>query len=278
MQMKTSSVTIDGIPMRWGETGEGPPAVFVHGIPTGPALWRHVLPRVGRARCLAWEMIGYAGSIAAGVDRDISVERQAEYLTAWMRGLGLKKAILVGHDLGGGVAQIVAVNHPELVGGLVLMNAISYDSWPIPSVKVMQATGGVVKHLPDAAFREVIRTFLTRGHETTEQAAEAFSIHWPYYEASDGEAAFVRQVQSLRVDDTLAVADKLPKLGIPARIVWGAADPFQKIEYGERLARDLNAPLDRIEAGKHFVPEDHPDRVAAAVIAILDEGSAKHAA
>jgi len=51
-----------------------------------------------------------------------------------MREVGLESALLVGHDLGGGVAQILAVRRPELVRGLVLTNAVCYDSWPIPSV------------------------------------------------------------------------------------------------------------------------------------------------
>lgn len=47
---------------------------------------------------------------------------------------------------------------------------------------------------------------------------------------------------------------------LPARVVWGAADQFQKLHYGERLARDLDAPLRRIDGGKHFTPEDHPHK------------------
>ncbi|MFG6504760.1 MULTISPECIES: alpha/beta hydrolase [Sulfitobacter] len=71
------------------------------------------------------------------------------------------------------------------------------------------------------------------------------------------------------MEDTKAIADKLPTLNIPARIVWGAADDFQKIEYGERLAKDLNAPLRRIEGGKHFTPEDHPGVLADEINALI---------
>lgn len=269
--MNSKTLEAGGIPMRWEETGEGPPVVFIHGIPTGSALWRHVIPRVAGVRCLAWEMLGYGASIPAGRDRDISIAQQAAYLAGWMREAALKKAVVVGHDLGGGVAQILAVNHPELVGGLVLVNSICYDSWPIPSVRMMRASGGLVERLPDAVFKQIVRTFLLRGHETSEQAKAAFSVHWPHYQATDGAAAFVRQVRALNVQDTLSVADRIPQIRAPARIVWGAADQFQKIHYGERLAQELGAPLDRIEGGKHFVPEDHPDRVATAVNDVLED-------
>lgn len=268
--MESKNAEVDGITMRWEEEGVGPPVVFVHGIPTSPRLWRHVVPQVGGARSLAWEMVGYGASIAEGRGRDISVAKQAEYLAAWMRTVGLDGgAVVVGHDLGGGVAQILAVRHPRLVRGLVLTNAICYDSWPIPSVKAMRAMGSVVERLPDGVFRLVYDNFLQQGHSDRGRARESIGEHWPYYERAGGAAAMVRQVRSLDVRDTLAVADRIPRLDVPARIVWGAADGFQKIGYGYRLAYELGGTLDRIEGGRHFVPEDHPERVAAAVNDLL---------
>jgi pimeloyl-ACP methyl ester carboxylesterase len=67
------------------------------------------------------------------------------------------------------------------------------------------------------------------------------------------------------------VEGALPELGVPARLVWGAADPFQRIDYGERFARDLKAPLRRIENGRHFTPEDHPDIVAEEIGLLLED-------
>ncbi len=100
--------------MSWIEQGEGIPVVLVHGIPTSPELWRNVVPLLRGVRVLAWEMVGYGLSIAEGRSRDISVGQQAYYLASWMQHLGIKKAILAGHDVGGGVVQIVAVRQPEL--------------------------------------------------------------------------------------------------------------------------------------------------------------------
>ena len=60
--MDERHATVNGIEMRWLERGAGTPVVLVHGIPTSPELWRHVMPRL-RARALAWEM-----AIADAVD------------------------------------------------------------------------------------------------------------------------------------------------------------------------------------------------------------------
>ena len=107
MEPGSRTVDVDGIRMRWKEAGEGQPVVFIHGIPTSPRLWRHVIPHVRGARSMAWEMVGYGASIEEGWDRDSSVAKQADYLAAWIRKVELDDAFLVGHDLGGGVAQIL---------------------------------------------------------------------------------------------------------------------------------------------------------------------------
>jgi pimeloyl-ACP methyl ester carboxylesterase len=266
----------NGVPVRWLEQadddgGRGVPAVLIHGIPTGPLLWRYVVPHLAGTRCLAFEMVGYADSIPAGRGRDISVGRQADYLLGWLDEIGVRRAVLVGHDLGGGVAQIAAVRRPEVCAGIVLTNAIGYDSWPIPSVKAMQRTATALERLPTPAVRAALLSLFLRGHDNRARAQEALAVHSRPYLQHDGMAALVRQVRSLHTYDTLAVARELPRLDVPARVVWGAADAFQKVRYGEQFATDLGAPLRRIPGGKHFTPEDHPEEVAAAVRDVLRE-------
>ena len=258
--------------MRWEEAGEGTPVVFVHGIPTSPRLWRHVVPKVGGARSMAWEMVGYGASISEGRDRDISVVMQARHLALWMREVGLEDgALIVGHDLGGGVAQILAVRHPELVRGLVLTNCVSYDSWPIAPVRAISAAGPLFGRMPISAFRRFYAAFLRGGHDDRGRWRESVSEHQPFYEEAGGAEALVRQTRSLNVRDTLGVAAQIPYLDVPTRLVWGVADGFQPIGYGYRLAYELGARIERVEGARHFVPEDHPDEVAAAVNGLLKE-------
>jgi pimeloyl-ACP methyl ester carboxylesterase len=197
--MESRTLEVNGIRMRWAEAGEGAPVVLVHGIPTCPSLWRNVVPRLEGVRALAWEMVGYGQSIPEGRDRDISVGRQAEYLVQWLQALGIERAVLAGHDLGGGVVQIAAVRNPGLCRGLFLTNAIGYDSWPIPSVDVMDTFGGLVEHFPKPVFKPIFSGFLRMGHDDQEIAAESIEIHWSNYDEQEGAEAFIRQVRSLNV-------------------------------------------------------------------------------
>lgn len=268
--MDSKSATIKGITMRWVEHGEGVPLVLIHGIPTSPALWRHVMPEVRGARCLAFEMVGYGESMGEGDGQDISVAHQAQHMIAWLDHMGIEKAIFAGHDLGGGVAQIAAVRYPHRCSGLFLTNSICYDSWPIPSVKMLKASAPLVSALPNAAVKQIMRVLMIRGHDDSERAREALNVHWQPYARNGAGAGLVRQVKSLNVADTIGVAAALSELKVPARVAWGVEDKFQKLSYGERLAQDLRVPLHRIEGGLHFTPEDHPHSIASQLSLLVD--------
>jgi pimeloyl-ACP methyl ester carboxylesterase len=267
--MTNNTAVVEGIDMRWEEHGDGLPLVLIHGIPTSPALWRHVLPLISGARCLAFEMVGYGESIPQGNGRDISIARQADYVAAWLKHLGIEQAAFAGHDLGGGVVQHMVARYPNLCRGIFLTNAIGYDSWPIPSVKMLRAMALMARQFPDVMVKQIIRSMMIRGHDNMARAREATDIHWQPYKRHGAAEALTRQIQALKVEDTLAVEQQLQNSGVRARIAWGAADQFQKIGYGERFAQDLKAPLYRIENGKHFTPEDHPEIVAREINQLL---------
>jgi len=266
--MESKEAIVAGLTNRWIEHGSGRPAVLVHGIPTSPRLWRQVMPLV-EGRSLAWEMTGYGSSIPDGTGLDLGLAAQADRLLAWLDTLALDRPVLVGHDLGGGVAQIAAVRARERFSGLVLTNSVCYDSWPIPSVKTMARAAAVLRHMPDVAIYPSFVQLLRRGHVNRDVARESIGVHWQPYVTHGAAASLMSQVTALDVGDTLAVADRLPGLDLPARVIWGEADQFQKLRFGERLAADLHTDIHRIPSGKHFTPEDHPENLAEAINELL---------
>ena len=139
----------------------------------------------------------------------------------------------------------------------------------------MRATAPLLSRLPAVALKPAFGMLLARGHDDAAMAKESLGVHHRPYAEHGGGAAMARQVTALDVQDTIAVQDRLPTLDVPARIVWGVADQFQKIEYGERFARDLGTTVRRIEGGKHFTPEDHPDVIADEVRALAAEVAAR---
>lgn len=269
--MRSQSIMVRHVRMRWEESGEGFPVVLVHGFPTSPALWRRVVPLVRDARCLAWEMVGYGESIPQGADRDIGVRQQARYLSAWLDELGIERAILAGHDVGGSVVQAFSVREPQRCAGLLLVASAAYGGWVAPAMRGLQALRGVVARMPDDAFKPLFASIIRRGHDDAETARESLSLHWRPYAEHEAAEAFARQLRSLRPAETRHLADEVPRLRVPARVLWGAADEMHRLSDGDRLAWDLGAPLERVEGARQFVPEDHPGRVARALDDLLVE-------
>ena len=273
------SAVVDGILMRWEEHGtrtpESTPVVFIHGLPTNPRAWRYVIPQVVSegAYCLAWEQVGFGRSLAEGLGRDISIPRQAEYLYAWLRSLGITRAVFVAHDYGGGVLQHLLVAHPEMAMGVVLSDCVAYDNWPVAAVRTARSLADLIEHLPPLLVKPFfLAALMNLGHQYSERAAEAAQIHWWPYTGAIGPRAFAHQLRHFHARDTLAVAPELPRLqlDVPVRVVWGEDDPLG-LPSAEQIAADLRAPLRIIPGGRHFTIEDHPDVIAAEVKAVLNE-------
>jgi len=273
----TYSAMVDGIEMRWEEHGDrrenSIPVVMLHGIPTNPRLWRYVIPKVARngVRCFAWELVGFGQSMSEGLGRDISVARQANYLYAWLRHQDITQAVFVGHDLGGGVIQQLLVQHAALGQGLMLVDCVAYENWPVTAVRLARSINGFIEKLPPALVKPFfLAGLLNLGHDNGVRRLESMRLHWKPYARSLGPKAFANQLRNLNAGDTLAVAGKLAGISVPARVVWGEADALGLVS-GERLAAELGAPIIRIPGGRHFTPEDHPKIVAAAINAVLEE-------
>jgi pimeloyl-ACP methyl ester carboxylesterase len=217
---------------------------------------------------LAFEMVGYGESIPAGRDRDISVARQADYLLAWLNHLDIEQAVLAGHDLGGGVAQIAAVHQPRRCAGLVLANAICSDSWPIPSVLALQAAGPLVSRLPMPALRALVGSLVARGHDDPAIARESLAIHLEPCRRHGGAAALAWQVRWLRTADILQVATGWVSCRCPPG--WYGAPPTVPaavVRAAAGVGPAHGAVADRGRPALH--PEDHAERLAAAVDEVL---------
>lgn len=256
---------VQDVTVRWLEAGAGVPTVLLHGIPTSPALWRRVIPLLEGTRTLAWELVGYGASIQEGAGRDISLDRQADYLLGWMDALGIERAVYAGHDLGGGVIQIAAARQPKRCAGLMLTNAVAYDSWPVGPVRLVRRLGWIVGRAPTRVLEPFFRAALKSMHADTLIGKESAELHWAPYAVHGGGEALVRQARSLHVGDTLGIRDRIPALGLPARVVWGADDRFLRLRHGERLARDLGTRARAVPGAGHFTPEDCPEAVAESI-------------
>src|SRR5215510_2875420 len=113
---------IGGHKIAFLEQGEGSPVILIHGIPTNSYMWRAIIPKLAaKHREIALDLLNY-GQSEKPRNADVSINAQSRMIIQFMDALGMRRADMVGHDIGGGVAQLIAVNSPEKVRKLVLID------------------------------------------------------------------------------------------------------------------------------------------------------------
>ena len=267
----TQHLLVEGHRLAYLDEGSGPPVLLIHGIPTSSLLWRHVIPALARShRVIAPDMLNY-GKSDKPLHADVSIAAQARLMIGLLDALGIARADVISHDIGGGVAQIMAVRDPERVTRLVLSNAVCFDSWPIPEFRPLQEPGAE-EAMSLEAFTDMLRGFLPQGVYRDEAlTAEAVEIIMEPWSNEAGKRALFRNLRRLNPEYTQAIADELAYMEQATLVLWGRQDPFQKPVYAQRLQDAIpGAQLTWIEEASHWIMEERPAEVAAALHAFLD--------
>ncbi|MCY1073010.1 alpha/beta fold hydrolase [Archangium lansingense] len=251
------------------DEGRGAPLVLLHGIPTWGFLWSGLLPALSMThRVLIPDLLGYGYSDRReGFDR--SIARQAEALDAWMDRLGVGDAAVVGHDIGGGIAQHLAIRFPRRVSRLCLMNSVSYDAWPL-ELMVQLGHPGVVRRLSAPSLQRLLKVVLKRKPFATAPPGGLVDGLLAPYGTEVGKTSLVRNAVALDTNQTQELVPRLPHMAVPTRVVWGVDDDILPVKWGERLAWEIpGAKLVRVEHAKHFLMWDQPHAVMTALYELL---------
>jgi pimeloyl-ACP methyl ester carboxylesterase len=278
----------DGHRVHLTRGGSGPAVVCLHGWPGGWFDYRLLRPLLEPvADVVALDLRGFGGS-----DRpDLPVEdygrvAQAGVVRSVLDALGIERAVLVGYDVGSGIAIQVARDVPERVVGLALGNP-------------MHAAAGALALDPDRRGEFWYQDFhlldlapaLVDGEPRAVEAYLGhFYRHWGGRQEALGPehlAALVRAYAepgaftaslnwyrsgSSTVFAAMAARDAppAPPVEVPSAVVWGAADPLFPLPFAEGLEATLPGhTLTVVEDVGHFVPLEAPHELTAAVRSLL---------
>jgi pimeloyl-ACP methyl ester carboxylesterase len=270
------TVRIHGHEVAYCSAGsDGPVLVLLHGLAGCSAGWAGLADRLGdRYRLIAPDLLGHGQT--AKPRGDYSVGAYATGVRDLLDVLGVERATLVGHSFGGGVAMQLAYLCPERAERLVLVASgglgdevspllrtislpLSEFVLPLVMLTGVRDAASVLRALlrriglrTDPVVEEVLATY---GRLTDRQAQRAFvetiraSIDW------NGQRASAR--------DRIRLAAELPTL-----IVWGTHDRVIPVEHGRATHAAIpGSRLELFEGAGHFLPVEHPRRLAA----LLDE-------
>ncbi len=272
---------VNGKTMAYVELGEGEPVLFLHGNPTSSYLWRNVMPHVSdEYRAIAPDLIGMGDSEKlepSGPDRYQFVEHR-EYLDGIIDTLVPEGEVtLVIHDWGSALGFDWAHRHADRVKGICFMEGIvspivTWDDWnpqarpvfeafrsPAGEEMILEKNLFIERVLPGSILRDLTDEEMAVYRRPFENAGEDRrpTLSWPRQIPIEGEPEDVAQI----VAD---YANWLPTTEFPKLFV--NAEPGAIVLDKQRaIARSWNNVTEVTVKGSHFIQEDSPHEIGAAL-------------
>lgn len=254
------------------EHGTDGALVLLHDLLAGTFAWETVLPQLaGLNRAVyAIDMLGY-GQSDHPWPADTSVWGHADCLALLFEQLNLTNIVLVGHGLGGGVAQVLTTRlSAKRVAALVLIDTICYDhafapDWPLNDMAKSQDPERP-QEVELADLQNELRANLLKAVVNTDAFAKTIDQYIAPWNNHVGKEVLFQHVRLLVPYYTNAVSSDLKVLSRPTLLIWGEKDQQNPITYAERLRRDIpGAQLVTVPDAGHLILFDAPDEVVRAL-------------
>jgi pimeloyl-ACP methyl ester carboxylesterase len=247
----------DGLTLWYEESGSGAPVIFIAGTMSDHTMWDIVVPQLQQLRSITPDNRDIGNSSTAR--RDYTVRDMAGDILALMGHLELERASVVGHSLGGKVAQEVALLAPARVDKLVLVcSSAQHD---VQSRSLMELWISLREEIADdLVFAQVI-CLCAMGpeplaHVSLRDAAEM----WMSKAIPQRGSSFIRNVEASLASDTLA---RLGDIQAPTLVLYSDCDRIFSRKHGEQLvARIPGAQAVLMEGCGHAPMADRPTEFA----------------
>ncbi|MEM8896808.1 MAG: alpha/beta hydrolase [Bacteroidota bacterium] len=251
-----------------GKAGN-PTILFLHGIPASAELWREVMIQATERgyHCLAPDMPGYGGTEVKD-KAYYTFPETAELFITWLKELGLDDIWLVGHDLGGAVAQLMLTQKEALFLKVSLSNVVTADTYPVPVIEklIKAAKMGLFYWMARLGrfemgkqYKGMKRVFIRNTSFSQEDFQRIFydgKFHSPKMAAK-----FQRMLARLNHSATLENMPALAKVSLAVHLIWAMNDRFQPWEVAGKILEKTftSVKITQIENCGHFLQLDAPD-------------------
>lgn len=275
----SENVMINGCRISYGIHGTGHPVVLLHGALSSSLIWRNVLPHLTENGYMVhvYDLLGYGLSERpSNPSIDTSTSAQVPILEALLSHWGLETFHLVAHSIGGVIAQRFGVFYPRRLRSLILIDALSFDSFHFQGTKEeMEKKAEQMIKAKDDDHRAHFRTWLLSAVYNKQKFEESsLETFLDYISGPIGQGSLVQhQLRHHVPKHAMEIADRLHKLmSVPVKIVWGEHDAWQTVEWADKLNEAIPASyLEFIVGCGHFAPEDQPEPVADSLIEFFDK-------
>lgn len=260
----------EGVAMHYVDEGEGFPILMLHGNPTWSFLYRDIVKKLRReCRCIAPDYPGF-GLSETPPDYRFTPQEHSDWVAVLIDELRLERYVLVVQDWGGPIGLAVALQQPERLAGIVLLNTWAWK--PGWANRLFSHTVGSLpaKYLHthyNLFAKKILPAGISHAERKRPEILDAYTAPFSTPESRLGTWVFPWAIS--HSDEWLQnIEDGLKTLqNKPVEMVWGMKD----MAFGnERIIRHWRrffpyAPVERLPDANHYVQEDSPEKVAEAV-------------
>jgi pimeloyl-ACP methyl ester carboxylesterase len=267
----------DGVTLHFVEAGRGPLLVLLHGFPEFWYGFRSQIPALASAgfHVVALDLRGYNLSAKPRGLAAYAMVHLVDDVARLIRHLGAERANVVGHDWGGGVAWAFAMQHPELLARLAILNSPHPERFlrglrrPRQLLRSWYFFFFQLPKLPEFLLARRRYELLLRSISAglPESAALDAADVARYVEAYAQPGALRAMLDYYRAMLRRRGRVGLRRIDAEVLILWGTADPYLGAELAEPAPAWVpNARLERFEGAGHFIQHEHAERVNSRLI------------
>jgi haloalkane dehalogenase len=265
----------DQLRLHYVDEGDGEPVLLLHGEPTWGFLYRRLVPVLaGGARVVVPDYFGFGRSDKPLRIEDYTYDFHFRSIERLLDELALARLTVVVQDWGGPIGLRLAVERPELVERLVLLNT-GVGAGRAPSPEWLRFRD-FVRRVGDelVASRLIALSCVSSPAETVRAAYDA---PFPAPEAKAGMLAFPELVPTEldhpSAEAMLRVREGLKRWQKPALVLFSDSDPIFSSRHAERLAALIPgaAPAEIVAEAGHFLQEDKGEEIAGRIVRFLHE-------
>lgn len=247
----------------WNTTSRAAPILLIHGIPDSSLSWEATAVALSATHPVyAVDLAGYGFSNWPD-GYDFSIKAQAGYVRELINKLALRDVVVAGHDIGGGVAQLLAAQNRTPVRGLILINSVIGTHWPVFEVRMLRLPllgYGTFSLLEDPIWYYMLHKGF---YDDSKLTAPVVAHYRGEYQGPAGRRRLVRNARALDNADLGSLSNAINTLPIPTLILWAREDRFLDSAPAEHLCSILpNCRFEFIERAGHFVPDEQPAEIA----------------
>jgi pimeloyl-ACP methyl ester carboxylesterase len=240
-----------------------PVLFFLHGRFGDGEIWWPIIDRLfPRFRCFSVDLPGFGHSFSSR-ERGLSLLEHSQIVRHLVERFVHKdeRAVLIGHDVGGAIAQVCALEISNLISGIVLINCSGLAE-PVRGIK----TG-----LFGWSMRRRLRKLLLDSRKARESTL-AQSLLWDPWRNSHTRAALIRALRAFETSwpgpfERQHWREELRKSQVPVLLLWGTHDPLNETEIGLKMIRELpEAYFFENEVAGHWPNLDDPDWVSTKIL------------